>query len=599
MGKPGNSYNDLELVEGDIADDDTNEKYSGPLDPRAGNVSVEIPRIKFNPKDVAKLLNKYVTEVDCTRKCLMELNKLLKWYNRLGDGILPYKPKDLKLNSQVLKRKKKKHLSKMVKEGVKKLEMVDSKIKKSGREVIDNHKSLKELNKLGELIVEHGKIGKSVWKVRKFEESNALKENFSLNGSWTVSEETKNNEENKCLDVNNDEVPLLVPIGFNVEASETSDITPTKIQNNTSTPSLKALTTDSSKKESNSNKRKSPKSKFADGPNKNNSPNIKLNNSLNTSLNNSWSVSINNDGPASKNIQNINTSSVAEKRTSISSFEPDITITDISNNDTNKINTPNSQKSNNKKKKSKANLSIEKSNDPVIQSPDASEIKNNIATQSKSPKTGNNCSPSDIFLTKIKRHSGEINVNSSLNESWSVCSDDKLNLKKQSPKLKDFNESIIFSKNNQNVKSPGKNVSSNTSIKSPSAINTSLNNSWSVSADNEGSASKKMKNVGKTEKLISSSPTITPDKNPKSPKSPKSPTPEQRVLRRRTIIIPKKKPDTPNEGTPKRKATKSNLEKKELLKRRKTIAGEEISMLRPEEISNKALEKVVSFEILN
>jgi ribosomal RNA-processing protein 1 len=591
MGKPGNSYNDLELVEGDIADDDSNEKYNGPLDPRAGNVNVEIPRIRFNPKDVAKLLNKYVTEVDCTRKCLMEISKLLKWYNRLGDGILPYKPKDLKLKSQVLKRKKKKHLSKMVKEGVKKLEMIDSKIKKSSREVIDNHKSMKELNKLGELIVEHGKIGKSVWKVRKFEESDALKENFSLNGSWTVSEETKNNEENKSLDVNNDEVPLLVPIGFNVE--ETNDKTPTKIQNDTSTPSLKALTTDSSKKDSNSNKRKNTKSKFADGPNNNNSLNIKLNNSLNTSLNNSWSVSINNDGSASKKTQNMNKSAVEEKHTTISLDEPDTTITNISSNVTNKINTPNSQASSNKKK-SKANLSTEKSNNPVIQSPGSNEIKSNKVTQSKSPKTGN-CSPSDIFLKKIKRHSGEINDDSSLNESWSVCSDDKLTSNKQSPKLKAFNESITFAKNNiQNVKSPGKNVSSNISIKSPNAINTSLNSSWSVSVDNEGSASNKNKNVGKNEKLISSSPATTPDKNIKSPKSPKSPTPEQRVLRRRTIIIPKKKPDTPNEGTPKRKAAKSNLEKKELLKRRKTIAGEEISMLRPEEISNKALEKVVS-----
>lgn len=592
MGKPGKSYNDLELVEGDIADDDSIEQYNGPLDPRAGNVSVEIPRIRFNPKDVAKVLNKYITEVDCTRKCLMEINKLLKWYNRLGDGILPYKPKDLKLNSQVLKRKKKKHLSKMVKEGVKKLEMVDSKIKKSSREVIDSHKSLKELNKLGEIIVDHGKIGKSVWKVRKFEESNALKENFSLNESWTVSEDVKNNEENKSLCVNDDEVPLLVPIGFNVEVAETSDKTPSKVQNNTSTPSLNALKTDSSKKESNSNKRKSPKSILADGPNKNNSPNIiKLNNSANSSLNNSWSVSINNDGSASKKTKKNDGLAVAEKRISTSLVELGTTIANISNNVNNKINTPNSQTSN-KKKRSKNNRSIEGSNDQAIQSPVSSEINSNKATPSKSP--------SDAFMTKIKRHSGEININTSLNESWSVCSDAKSALKKQqSPKiLKNvINESTTFSENNiQNDKSLGKNGSPNTSIKSLNAINTSLNNSWSVSADNEGSASKKIKKnkAVTTEKRISLSPKITPDKNPKSPKSPKSPTPEQRVLRRRTIIIPKKKPETSNEGTPKRKAAKSNLEKKESLKRRKTIAGEEISLLRPDEISNKALEKVVS-----
>lgn len=593
MGKPGKSYNDLELVEGDIADDNSNEQYNGPLDPRAGNVSVEIPRIRFNPKDVAKVLNKYITEVDCTRKCLIEINKLLKWYNRLGDGILPYKPKDLKLNSQVLKRKKKKHLSKMVKEGVKKLEMVDSKIKKSSREVIDNHKSLNELNKLGELIVQHGKIGKSVWKVRKFEESNALKENFSLNGSWTVSEETKNNEENKSSIVNDDEVPLLVPIGFNVEVSETSDKTPTKIQNS-STPSLKDLKTDSSKKECNSNKRKSPKSKFANGLNKNNSPY----NSANTSLNNSWSVSISNDGSASKKTKNIDQSAVAEELTS-TSVEIDKTITNISNNGNNKINTPNSQASNNnKKKRSITNLSIEESSGQIIESPGSNEINRNKASQSKRSKTDNNCSPGDVFMTKIKRHSGDININTSLNGSWSVCSDEKLALKKQqSPKSKILIESITISKNNQNVKSLGKNGSPNTSIKSLDAVNTSLNNSWSVSADNEGPTSKKMNksiNSGKTEKNTSLTPAITPDKNPKSPKSPKSPTPEQRVLRRRTIIIPKKKPEGQNEGTPKRKAAKSVVEKKELQKRRKTIAGEEISMLRPEEISNKALEKVVS-----
>lgn len=100
MGKPGKSYNDLELVEGDIADDDSNEINESPLDPRAGNVSVEIPRIKFDPKAIAKLLNKYVNDIDCTRKCLLEITKLVKWYDRLGGGLLPYKPKDLKLKDR-------------------------------------------------------------------------------------------------------------------------------------------------------------------------------------------------------------------------------------------------------------------------------------------------------------------------------------------------------------------------------------------------------------------------------------------------------------------------------------------------------------------
>jgi len=535
MGKPGKSYNDLELVEGDIADDNSNEVNDNPLDPRAGNVSVEIPRIKFNPKDVAKVLNKYVTEVDCTRKCLLEITKLIKWYNRLGDGILPYKPKDLKLNSQVLKRKKKKYLSKMVKEGVKKLEMVDSKIKKSGREVSD-HKSLKELNKMGEIVVERGKIGKSVWKVRKFDNVNTLKENFNLNGSWTVSEETKV-DNNNTVGGNDDEPPLLVPAGFNVEVSETQDKTPTKVQKKVSlTPNFKSLTVDSSLNESNSKKRKSksPISKTNDGSSnkiiqKQNSPFIKTGtpNALNESQNNSWSVSADNEGSASKKVKK-------------------------------SIDSPKALQA--------VNESLKPNN--------GIEEKNQI---------------DDLVISKLKRRSNEININSSLNESWSVCSDEKLKLSKcKSP--------VSNTSNEPNKKSVQNSNSPSDKICSPKIVNTSHNNSWSVSADNNGSASKKVKNnkePGNVEKRVSLTSVSTPDKSSKSPKSPKSPTPEQRVLRRRTIIIPKKKPDGQNEGTPKRKAKETSATKLSQ-KRRKTIAGEEISMLRPEEISNKALEKVVS-----
>jgi len=536
MGKPGKSYNDLELVEGDIADDDSNEINESPLDPRAGNVSVEIPRIKFDPKAIAKLLNKYVNDIDCTRKCLLEITKLVKWYDRLGGGLLPYKPKDLKLNSQVLKRKKKKYLSKLVKEGVKKLEMVDSKIKKSSREVND-HKSLKELNKMGEIVVEHGKIGKSTWKVRKFDNVNTLKENFNLNGSWTVSEETKN-DDTKTVPVTDDEPPLLVPAGFNVEVSETLE-TPTKVQKKVSlTPNLKSLTVDSSLKESNSNKRKSksPISKNNDDSNKKNnqkpnSPFIKIGtpNTLNASHNNSWSVSADNSGSASKKVKK---SIESPKAVNASPFN-------------NKSLTPDN--------------GIEK--------------KNKV---------------DDLVISKIKRRSNEININSSLNESWSVCSDEKLKLNKCTTpvsKLADEPDNKNIQKSNSPTVNNG----------SPNVVNTSHNNSWSVSADN-GSASKKVKKgntPSKVEKRISLTSVITPDKNSKSPKSPKSPTPEQRVLRRRTIIIPKKKPDEQNEGTPKRKV-KENSATKVSQKRRKTIAGEEISMLKPEEISNKALEKVVS-----
>jgi len=540
MGKPGKSYNDLELVEGDIADDDPNEVNDKPLDPRAGNVSVEIPRIKFNPKDVAKVLNKYVTEVDCTRKCLLEITRLLKWYNRLGDGILPYKPKDLKLNSQVLKRKKKKYLSKMVKEGVKKLEMVDSKIKKSSCEISD-HKSLKELNKMGEIVVERGKIGKSVWKVRKFENVNTLKENFNLNASWTVSDETKIDDTNTVCGTD-DEPPLLVPAGFNVEVSEAPEKTPTKIQKKVSlTPNFKSLTVDSSLKESNSNKRKSksPISKINEGSNKKiiqkqNSPFIKTGtpNLLNASLNNSWSVSADNGGSGSKKV-----------------------------------------------KKS-------------IESAKALQAVNSSPINDLTPDNGveeKNQTSDDLVISKLKRRSNEINTNSSLNESWSVCSDEKLKLSKsKSPVSNTVNE--------PNKKSIQKSNSPFVKISSPNVANTSHNNSWSVSADSDGSASKKVKKSnepGKEEKRISLTSVSTPDKSSKSPKSPKSPTPEQRVLRRRTIIIPKKKPDGQNEGTPKRKVKEPSATKVSQ-KRRKTIAGEEISMLKPEEISNKALEKVVS-----
>lgn len=551
MGKPGNSYNDLELVEGDIGDDEPNEQNGGVLDPRAGNVSVELPRIKFDPKDVAKLLNKYVTEVDCTRKCLVEITKLMKWYNRLGEGILPYKPKDLKLNSQVLKRRKNKNLSKMVKEGVKKLEMVDSKIKKSCRLVSDDHKSLKKLENMGELIVEHGNIGKSVWKVRKFDECNALKENFSLNGSWTVSEETKNVDQNITECVTDDEPPLLVPAGFNVEVSEIIEKTPIKIQSKKSlTPSLKSLTDSDVQKKSNSNKRKSPLSKIADESNtlkqnniQKNSPSIKKGSPIvsdkshiiaNTSLNSSWSVSTDNDGSASKKAKKC----------------------ELSIKSSNALNSSKNDK---------------KYNSPSMQNtlPDAVDTVGKLAI--------NACDDVQILnsssLMKRRSISNKIQNNEpDLNISWTICSDEKLNsTKNKSPKSKIADESL-------------------------NAVNTSQNINWSVTSDNERSSKrvKQIKESGKEETRTSTSFVATPDKNSKSPKSPKSPTPEQRVLRRRTIIIPKKKLEGQNEGVTKKKVKDNSSETKTLQKRRKTIAGEEIAMLKPEEISNKALEKVVS-----
>lgn len=553
MGKPGKSYNDLELVEAELGDDDPDQHNDGPLDPRAGNVSVEIPRIKFNPKDVSRILNKYVTEVDSSRKCLIEITKLIKWYNRLGDGILPYKPKELKLNSEVLKRKKKKYLSKMVKEGVKKLEMVDSKIKKSGREVIDNHKSLKKLENMGEIIVEHRKVGKSIWKVRKFDESSTLKENMNLNGSWTVSDETKNN----TVSVNDDEPPLLVPAGFNVEVAvaDTSENISSQIKK-TSSPSLKSLIGNGSPKESNLNKSQSPKSMVTNVLKNNSAQKLKSPLIKDSSL-----VTISPNLSGSTKTKKSPEFGITETSNSISSL-----LSSSTPGNGNEHNAMDSQTSSNKRNN--------------LQKPRTS------VTQSKSPETYNIANieqnlKEDLVMSKIQRRSEKmINLSSSLNESWSVCTDEKLNSTKQkSPKFKIADESITIKSND---------------------VNTSQNNSWTVFADNDKFASKKVKTSNesnKTEKRNSLNSAITPDKGSKSPKSPKSPTPEQRVLRRRTILIPKKKPEGQDESTPKRKSI-IDSETKVSQKRRKTIAGEEIGLLKPEEISNKALEKVVSYECL-
>lgn len=560
MGKPGKTYNDLELVEGDIADDDSNEQNNMPLDPRAGNVNVEIPRIKFSAKDVAKLLNKYVTEVDCTRKCLVEITKLLKWYNRLSEGILPYKPKELKLNSQVLKRKKKKHLSKMIKEGIKKLEMIDSKIKKNSREVIGDHKSLKKLDKMGEIIVKHGKVGKSIWEVRKFDEHNALKENeFNLNASWTVSEETNNvdNGNKTVCETIDKEAPLLVPAEFTVEDLKNSEIILSNILVQTSSPSLKSLIDNHSPKDNNLNKResKSPKLNITD----------KSHNIVNTSHNDSELMSIDKDGSVSKKVKKNDESAKAEKCILTSTS----TLDNTKNN--RKLETSDVQ---NTTECSMSNNGVEK----IIQLKSPKTIDKNIA------------SPCDDFvLSKIKQHSNEMTVNSSLNTSWTVCNDE--NQKSNSPESK-ITDNSITNENNQQA---------NSSLLKICSPNINENKNCSAFTEKNGSTSKQIKQgkkSAKVEKRSSLSTDNTPGKNSKSPKSPKSPTPEQRVLRRRTIIIPKKKPGVQNEGsTPKRKV-KDNSETKVLQKRRKTIAGEEIGLLKPEEISNKALEKVVSQEIL-
>ncbi|XP_050534990.1 ribosomal RNA processing protein 1 homolog [Daktulosphaira vitifoliae] len=470
MGRPGRSYTDLELVEGDIENGDGIQNYDAPLDPRAGKVNVEIPRIKFNPKLIAHLLHKYINEIDCTRKSLVELTKLLKWFNRLKEGVLPFKPKDLKLNSQVLKRKKKRHLSKLVKDGVKRLEMVDQKIKKSSRDVLNNCKSLKELDMLGEVIVEHGKIGKSVWKVRKFVENNA-KENISLNGSWTVSEEEKNVPDESCAI--EEEFPILVPAGFNVETS----------------------------------------------------------------------------------VNNLPNKYVVQEKKQISP------------------------------------LNKENVKSPTTKS---CKVKSSLTNKNNITEVDTNQSD-DLVMKKLKRRSGDIRDNSSLNESWSVTQNDEIKI--ISTSTKNMNDSFENKKNITGESDSKKNLQAN-SNENLIETNMNLSKNWHVSkGEKEPDLSylnESIQNISKNSeisKLVSPGSKILSENS----KSPKSPTPEKRVLRRRTIIIPKKK-DVQKEqtkDTPKRKSQDSS-QSVEIRKRRKTIAGQGISHLNPDEISNKALEKVRS-----
>ncbi|KAL5237336.1 hypothetical protein ACI65C_004746 [Semiaphis heraclei] len=117
MDKPGKSYNDLELVKGGKSDDNLNEKNENQLDPGAGNVNVKIPQIKFNPKDITKVLNKYVTEVEFTKRCLLIMVSIkgkknndtnAKWINDDESPILV--PVGFKV--EVLEPPKKKHQKK-------------------------------------------------------------------------------------------------------------------------------------------------------------------------------------------------------------------------------------------------------------------------------------------------------------------------------------------------------------------------------------------------------------------------------------------------------------------------------------------------------
>lgn len=80
-----------------------------------------------------------------------------------------------------------------------------------------------------------------------------------------------------------------------------------------------------------------------------------------------------------------------------------------------------------------------------------------------------------------------MSINSSLNESLTVCNDNKFSLNKQkSPKIKISNESIILNKNHiQKL-----NTSSLIKYIPNTFIKTSINNSWFTSTDNDKSAFK-------------------------------------------------------------------------------------------------------------
>ncbi|CAI6357234.1 unnamed protein product [Macrosiphum euphorbiae] len=151
--------------------------------------------------------------------------------------------------------------------------------------------SIKEHNKMGEIVVERRKILKPMWKVRNVDNVSTLKENFSLNGSWIVSKETMI-ECNNTVCINDDKPLILVPPEFNVEVLESPEKTPKKVQNKVLlTSSLTPLTVDSSNEP---NEKSIQKSNSLD---KICSPNI-----VNQSHNNSCYLSADNNGSASNKV---------------------------------------------------------------------------------------------------------------------------------------------------------------------------------------------------------------------------------------------------------------------------------------------------------
>jgi len=360
--------------------------------------------------------------------------------------------------------------------------------------------TLKELTKMGE-IVKGGKIGKSMLKVRKSDKINTLKENFNLNGSWrvSVSKDTKI-DGNNTMCINDGEQPLMVPVGFNVEVLETLEKTVTKLQKNvSSTPSLTCPSVDSSIKELDKlgeivlERRKI--GKFM------------------------WKVTHFDNVNILKENFNLNESWTVSKETII-----DCTNTVCINDDKPPTLVP-------------PGFNVE-----ILESPEKTSIK----VQNKVSLT-----PSLIPLTvDTSKKPKEKSIQKSNSPLHKICS--------------------------------------------PNIVITSHNSSSYLSADNDGSASNKIKESNpsiKVQKGNSLTSVTTPDK---SSKSLKCQTAEQRVLPRTTTTFSKNKPDGKNKGTPISKVKEISATR-ELQKCRNTIAEEEISLLKPEDISNKALEKVVSY----
>ncbi|KAK9300159.1 hypothetical protein QLX08_007077 [Tetragonisca angustula] len=69
-----------------------------PLDPRAGNVDVELSQIPFDPKQISTLLNEYKFHPSTTTKSRRQLQHLIKEFTELSDGKMPLGIKEIKIS---------------------------------------------------------------------------------------------------------------------------------------------------------------------------------------------------------------------------------------------------------------------------------------------------------------------------------------------------------------------------------------------------------------------------------------------------------------------------------------------------------------------